>query len=127
MFSLLGLLWTVNLGLGILPTEFAAWENLAVILFFGALVFYLLHSLTLAMGMFLISGSMLLIIDYLSGLGSKFLIIVSVSVFVIAWIGQFIGHNIEGKKPSFFKDVQFLLIGPAWLLSFVYSKLGIKY
>ena len=49
----------------------------------------------------------------------------SVSVFVLAWIGQFIGHHIEGKKPSFLQDVQFLLIGPAWLMAFVYRKLGI--
>ena len=51
----------------------------------------------------------------------------SLIIFVIAWIGQFIGHKIEGKKPSFFEDIQFLLIGPAWLLSFIYNKLGIKY
>ena len=37
------------------------------------------------------------------------------AVFVVAWIGQFIGHKIEGKKPSFFEDLQFLLIGPAWV------------
>lgn len=36
-------------------------------------------------------------------------------LFVVAWIGQFIGHRIEGKKPSFFKDLQFLLIGPVWV------------
>ncbi|WP_299187078.1 Mpo1-like protein [uncultured Psychrobacter sp.] len=36
-------------------------------------------------------------------------------VFIVAWIGQFIGHKIEGKKPSFFEDLQFLLIGPAWV------------
>ncbi len=48
-------------------------------------------------------------------------------IFVLAWIGQFIGHKIEGKKPSFFKDVVFLLIGPAWLMSFVYKKLGQRY
>jgi uncharacterized membrane protein YGL010W len=52
---------------------------------------------------------------------------VSIVVFVIAWIGQFIGHSIEGKRPSFFKDLQFLLIGPLWLLSFVYRRLGIRY
>ena len=40
----------------------------------------------------------------------------SIGVFVIAWIGQFYGHNIEGKKPSFFKDLQFLLIGPLWVV-----------
>ena len=48
------------------------------------------------------------------------------SIFIIAWIGQFIGHKIEGKKPAFFKDLQFLLIGPLWLLSFIYKKLNIK-
>ena len=38
------------------------------------------------------------------------------SVFVVAWIGQFVGHKIAGKKPSFFEDLQFLLIGPAWVV-----------
>lgn len=40
----------------------------------------------------------------------------SIIVFVSAWIGQFYGHKIEGKKPSFFKDLLFLLIGPVWVL-----------
>jgi uncharacterized membrane protein YGL010W len=44
---------------------------------------------------------------------------VAISIFVVAWIGQFIGHKIEGKKPSFFKDLQFLLIGPMWTLSHI--------
>jgi len=52
---------------------------------------------------------------------------VCLGLFVLAWIGQFIGHKIEGKKPSFFKDVVFLLIGPAWLLHFIYKKLDIAY
>ena len=39
------------------------------------------------------------------------------SVFIVAWIGQFVGHKIEGKKLSFFEDLQFLLIGPAWVAS----------
>ncbi|MBB4805153.1 putative membrane protein YGL010W [Chryseobacterium defluvii] len=53
--------------------------------------------------------------------------IVYLGVFVITWILQFVGHKIEGKKPSFLKDLQFLLIGPIWLLSFILTKLGIKY
>ena len=53
--------------------------------------------------------------------------IVYLSIFVITWIFQFIGHKIEGKKPSFLKDLQFLLIGPIWLFHFVLKKLGIKY
>ncbi len=43
-------------------------------------------------------------------------LMVAISVFVAAWIGQFIGHKIEGKKPSFFQDLLFLLIGPMWIL-----------
>ena len=49
------------------------------------------------------------------------------SVFVLSWIGQFYGHKIEGKKPSFMKDLQFLLVGPIWLLHFILKKFGIKY
>ena len=49
------------------------------------------------------------------------------SVFVLAWIGQFYGHKIEGKKPSFLKDLQFLLVGPAWLLHFLMRNGGIRY
>jgi uncharacterized membrane protein YGL010W len=45
---------------------------------------------------------------------------------VVAWIFQFWGHNIEGKKPSFLKDLQFLLIGPAWVMTFIFNKIGIK-
>ena len=54
-------------------------------------------------------------------------IITLLLVFIIAWIGQIIGHKIEGKKPSFLQDLQFLLIGPAWLLHFIFQKIGINY
>lgn len=50
-----------------------------------------------------------------------------VAVFILSWIGQFYGHKIEGKKPSFLKDLQFLLIGPIWLLHFILKKLNFKY
>jgi uncharacterized membrane protein YGL010W len=67
-----------------------------------------------------------LMVFLLTLLGSNVLL-AAAAVFVVAWIGQFIGHAIEGKKPSFFEDVKFLLIGPAWLLHFVYRKAGIRY
>lgn len=53
--------------------------------------------------------------------------ILFLSIFIITWIFQFIGHKIEGKKPSFLKDLQFLLIGPIWLLHFILKKLNIPY
>ena len=78
--------------------------------------------------MFLSTGICISYINKLeSAFGQPILIKYYLIIFIIAWIGQFIGHKIEGKKPSFLKDLQFLLIGPAWLLGFIYRKFNIKY
>ena len=60
-------------------------------------------------------------------LGGNILMYLAISIFIFSWVLQFFGHKIEGKKPSFIKDVQFLLIGPAWLLGYIYKKIGIKF
>lgn len=52
---------------------------------------------------------------------------VSVAIFVAAWIAQFVGHKIEGKKPSFFEDLQYLLVGPLFVLSKLFQRLGIRW
>ena len=59
--------------------------------------------------------------------GMTSLLGLAVAVFVIAWIGQFIGHKVEGHRPSFFTDVVFLLIGPLWTLRKLYQRAGIGY
>lgn len=89
-----------------------------------ALIYYVALSRTLAVGMVIYLALGWAIISGVAGAGLS-VWQVSTVVFVLAWGGQFWGHKVEGKKPSFFKDVQFLLIGPAWLLSFVYRRLGI--
>ena len=120
--------------------EFTHWGS--VIIFFG-LIFYLRLSFTIFIGMLLISLCVLFDVYYtvylfnLHGFwglfdqvnidGHTFLLYSSIIVFIFAWILQFIGHKIEGKKPSFVKDIQFLLIGPAWLLAFIYEKFNIRY
>ena len=91
-----------------------------------AMIYYLILSPRLALGMLLVTALMLTLLNYLER-SDVSLWRVAVVVFVIAWAGQFIGHHIEGKRPSFFKDIQFLLIGPLWLLSFVYRKFNITY
>jgi uncharacterized membrane protein YGL010W len=88
-----------------------------------AVVFYLTLSLSIAIGMLALS---VLMVAPLALLGTHALI-VAIVVFVLAWVGQFVGHAIEGKKPSFIDDLKFLLIGPAWLLHFVYRRIGIRY
>lgn len=51
----------------------------------------------------------------------------SLALFVVMWILQFVGHHIEGKKPSFLKDLQFLLVGPAWWWVHWFKRFNISY
>ncbi len=90
-----------------------------------AVFFYLRLSISIAIGMLLIAIGMIASIYWIALIDEKVWRL-SLVIFIVAWIGQFVGHKIEGKKPSFFEDIQFLLIGPAWLLSFIYKKIGIK-
>ena len=62
-----------------------------------------------------------------NAIGMRGLLVTAIVVFVAAWIGQFIGHKIEGKRPSFFTDLVYLLVGPAWTLSKLYRRIGITY
>ncbi|ALD21194.1 DUF962 domain-containing protein [Hymenobacter sp. DG25A] len=125
MFSLLGLLWSVPMPAGV--HALSPWLNLATVVMVLAVVYYFRLSVPLAIGMVLITVVMAMgirLIDAESGLP---LWTISLIIFVLAWVGQFWGHKVEGKKPSFLKDLQFLLIGPLWLLHFVYRRLGWQY
>jgi uncharacterized membrane protein YGL010W len=62
-----------------------------------------------------------------TSIGSTGLLRLAIGVFVLAWIGQFVGHRIEGRRPSFFTDIQYLLIGPAWLMSKALGRFGVSY
>ena len=108
-FSVLGMLWAIH-----------PWVAMGAVA--AALVFYVLLSWQIALAMLVVSLLMLLGLSLMTHVFWW-----SLGFFVLAWIGQFIGHHVEGKKPSFFKDVQFLLIGPAWLLGFVFRLFGLRY
>ncbi|MCX7632130.1 MAG: DUF962 domain-containing protein [Turneriella sp.] len=107
------------------PPEVAFLANWAGVFVILAGIFYLLLSIPLFVGMMLIALAMLVAAHALSQVTKLWLL--CLVLFVVAWIFQFIGHKIEGKKPSFFQDILFLLVGPAWLLSFIYRRLGIRY
>ena len=110
VWSVMGLLWSAS--------PIAVYVALA-----GALAFYLWLSPPIALGMAVVLGIMLYGLQFL---GAHTLVISAV-VFVVAWIGQFVGHSIEGSRPSFLEDVRSFLVGPAWLLGFLYRRLGIAY
>ncbi len=107
--------------------EVAPYIHFGTILVLIGSIFYLTMSFTIFIGMLLVSALILMGNASIEANTSIPLWAICLGIFVIAWIGQFIGHGIEGKKPSFIKDLLFLLVGPAWLLGFVYKKLGIPY
>lgn len=120
-FGIVGLLYSIKFKFVIFYFQL----NVAVLALVAVMLYYQRLSVSLSFGMFLFSIICLFFCNWIEINGFR-LWLVSIIIFVVAWIGQFIGHKIEGEKPSFFKDLQFLLIGPAWLMSFIYKKLGIK-
>lgn len=125
VFSLFGVLYALSF-----PVERGVFTNWAFVLYVASLIFYFRLSIPIALGMTVVCGAMILGVDAIYnavGRDSSMLSKISFGIFVVAWIGQFIGHKIEGKKPSFFDDLKFLMVGPAWLLSFIFKKMGVKY
>jgi len=121
-FSIVGFLYAVPLPIPGWHTYLITLAHVALLLL---IIYYVRLSPSLAAGM-LVIGILCLWLWRIIALTGVVIWQVALAIFVLAWIGQFIGHKIEGAKPSFFKDLQFLLIGPAWLLSFIYKKAGIK-
>ena len=124
------ILWTATALLWCVPvpgTLFGVgfWAAIAA---FGAWMFYYRASRAIGLGMLAAFIALLWFNRWLHAeIGTIRLLQLATAVFVLAWIAQFVGHKIEGKKPSFLTDLVYLLIGPAWILSKVYRKIGLKY
>ncbi len=131
VFSLLGLVWLIPFPQLSFLGKYQSYFNWASFLLAFALYYYFTLSPTLFFLMIWVVGGMSYGIvqlemweKYHNGPAAWMIFL---SIFVLAWVGQFIGHKIEGKKPSFLEDVKFLLIGPIWLLHFICKKIGLKY
>jgi len=124
VLTVIGFLWSIPVPAAF--TEISPWLNWATITIALAIVYYFRLSLALGIGAALGLSILAYIVRFLDTLAWP-LWLTCLVIFVVAWIGQFVGHGIEGKRPSFFKDLQFLLIGPLWLLGHLYRRLGIAY
>lgn len=122
-FSIVGLFMSIPNGL---LTELTGREDLmlnnwALVALILPMIFYLRLSFQVFVRMLLFS-LLCIVGNYL--LAEQLpLLWTSIIVFALAWVGQFYGHHVEGKKPSFLKDLQFLLIGPAWVFEKVQRNL----
>ena len=121
------ILWTVIALLWIVPVPAflgrqGLWAGLAMV---AALSFYLKLSRTLCFGMLVAFVLLGMVTEGLyRALGPGPLLWLAIAVFVAAWIAQFVGHHVEGRRPAFFTDLVYLLIGPAWIVAKIMRKLG---
>lgn len=124
VLCVLGFLWSIPT-----PEAFASvspWLNWATLTIAAGLVYYAALSPRLALAMLPVTLGMAWLLARLDSLDAP-LWATCGAAFVLAWIGQFVGHAIEGRRPSFLKDLQFLLIGPLWLLGNVFRRFGLRY
>ncbi|MFK7787291.1 MAG: DUF962 domain-containing protein [Crocinitomicaceae bacterium] len=114
-FSIVGLFMSIPNGflVNLLGSDSLLFVNWAIIGLVLPMIFYTSLSFRLSIRMFVFSAVCIVGNYFLSQVVD--LLMASIVIFALAWIGQFYGHHVEGKKPSFLKDLQFLLIGPAWV------------
>jgi uncharacterized membrane protein YGL010W len=124
------ILWSAIAALWVVPVPMSIgrpglWCALIMV---GALTFYWRLSRPLGAAMIALFIALALATHYAyDALGPSRLLSLAIVVFVVAWIGQFVGHIIEGRRPSFFTDLAYLLIGPAWLMSKLMRRIGVAY
>lgn len=126
-FSVVGLIASIPSGFVQRVLGDSPYANWALVVLVLVMIYYVSLSVPLGFGMFLFTLVCLYLVRLIQVADIAPLWMVSLIIFIVAWIGQFYGHKVEGKKPSFLKDIQFLLIGPAWLMHFIYRKLRIQY
>ena len=123
LWSVVALLWCIPVP----GTWFRAGLWAALVMFL-AWSFYYRASRALGFGMLAVLAALAWLTRWLHDrLGTEGLLWLAVGVFVVAWIAQFVGHKVEGRRPSFLTDLTYLLVGPAWLLSKVYRRFGWRY
>ena len=120
LFTVIGFLWCIPRPAFFGENPFINWATITCATW---LIFYLTLNFKMFLGMLVQMLVMFVITQKIYETG--ILLPLSAIVFVIAWIGQFYGHKIEGKKPSFINDIFFLLIGPLWVTRYLYNRIGI--
>ncbi|MET3112545.1 putative membrane protein YGL010W [Pedobacter sp. CG_S7] len=130
VFSILGLAWSIPFPYLSFLGKYNGYVNWASFLLAFSIYYYYKLSPVMSYLMLLIVFAMSILVVQLEKVemaGGPAVWVVCGIIFVLSWIGQIVGHKIEGKKPSFLDDVKFLLIGPIWLLHFICNKIGLRY
>lgn len=62
---------------------------------------------------------------YIAEFSSRTWLIVWLTLFIVGWIIQFVGHIYEGKKPAFVDDIVGLIVGPLFVVVELLFMLGL--
>jgi uncharacterized membrane protein YGL010W len=130
VFSLLGIAWSIPFPYLSFLGRYNGFVNWASFLIAFSIFYYYKLSPVMSYLMLIsvfIMSFFIVVLEKWALSGGPALWLSCAVIFIMSWIGQFYGHKLEGKKPSFFEDVKFLLIGPIWLLHFICKKVGLKY
>jgi uncharacterized membrane protein YGL010W len=123
VWSVMAALWAIPVPAGL--GQQGLWAALAIV---GASAWYLRLSRALGVAMLGVFVALAVVTQLLwLAVGSRAVLWIAIVVFVLAWIGQFVGHRIEGKRPSFFTDLAYLLVGPLWIVAKTMRRAGIAY
>lgn len=124
LWSVIALLWCIPVNASWFVHN-GVWAALAM---FAVWTWYNRLSLRLGLGMFVVFFTMSCICRLIAlRLGVPVLAWSAVAVFALAWVAQFVGHHIEGRRPSFLTDLSYLLVGPLWVLAKLYRAMGWRY
>jgi uncharacterized membrane protein YGL010W len=119
------IIWSAFLMLGTLRFAWQDYQvSLAMILAVVVLCYYMALHMRLALGLVLFILPVLYTTEQVVHTSHPFMI--AMSIFVIGWIIQFIGHQFEKAKPAFMDDLNQLLIGPFFLMAELYFMLGLE-
>ncbi len=110
----------------LLSSSYSGYAHFGTLLVPFLLLFYLRLSVAIMLGMTFFSLICLIVINLLEKAGISAWIL-GIPGFVIGWVSLFFGHYLEGNRPSFLKDLKNLLIAPAWWLTILYKKMGIRF
>jgi uncharacterized membrane protein YGL010W len=98
----------------------------ALLLFAGSCLFYFRLDIRFGLIMLLFTGSCFAAALALTTLPFTSWLALSITLFVIGWALQFIGHYYEGKKPAFVDDLVGLFVGPLFIVAELGFKLGLR-
>jgi len=100
--------------------------TLALILLISSVIYYLRLDKSLGFLMLLIYAVAYPFAYKIAQLGMSAWLMISIGIFIVGWIFQFVGHFYEKKKPAFVDDLVGLAIGPLFVLAEAVFLLGFR-